>query len=118
MRRNNSYSTDYYPPTVNDPALYESFSKDVAALVAEDGRVIETEPTMGGEDFSFVAEAIPSTFFFLGQGSGEDPPTHFGLHHPHFALDESVLPRGVQLHVNLALRALRKLSEGEVVEAA
>lgn len=111
-----SYSPDFYPPTVNDPALYENFSKDVAALIAEDHKVMETEPTMGAEDFSFVAETIPSTFFLLGQGSGVDPPTNYGLHHPHFALDESVLPRGVELHVNLALRALQKLGDGEIVE--
>ena len=113
-----SYSPDYYPPTVNDPALYESFSKGVGALVASDGKVMETEPTMGAEDFSFVAESIPSTFFLLGQGSGTNPPTNFGLHHPHFALDESVMPKGTELHVNLALRALRKLAQGEPLEVA
>jgi len=118
--KNYSYSPDYYPPTVNDPVLYETFSKDVAALISEDNKVIETEPTMGAEDFSFVAEAIPSTFFLLGQGSGTNPPTNYGLHHPHFALDESVLPRGVELHVNLALRALHKLGmeERDMVESA
>jgi len=114
-----TYSPDYYPPTVNDPALYENFSKDVAALISEDNKVIETEKTMAAEDFSFVAESIPSTFFLLGQGSGTDPPTNYGLHHPHFALDESVLPRGVELHVNLALRALQKLgNEGDMLEVA
>lgn len=110
-----TYSPDFYPPTVNDPELYESFSKEVASLITEDYR--ETEPTMGAEDFSFVAETIPSTFFLLGQGSGSDPPTSYGLHHPHFALDETVMPKGVELHVNLALRALRKLGRGEAVTA-
>ena len=106
-----TYSPDYYPPTVNDPELYETFSKDIGALVSAEGVVRDIEPTMGGEDFSFVAEKIPSTFFLLGQGSGIDPPTNYGLHHPHFALDESVMPRGVELHVNLALRGLQRLHE-------
>jgi len=106
-----TYSPDFYPPTVNDPELYETFAKDVGALVAESGTVMDIEPTMGAEDFSFVAENVPSTFFLLGQGSGKSPDTNYGLHHPHFALDESVLPRGVELHVNLALRALQRLSE-------
>lgn len=116
----NRYSPDYYPPTVNDPELYEGFSKHVAALVAEDGQVTHTESIMAAEDFSFLAEAVPSTFFLLGSGSGTNPPTNYGLHHPHFALDESVLPRGVELHVNLALRALQKLrvESGEVVQEA
>jgi amidohydrolase len=105
------YSPDFYPATVNDPELYETFSKEVGALVSEDGTVIDIDPTMGAEDFSFVAEDVPSTFFFIGQGSGKAPDTNYGLHHPHFALDESVLPRGVELHVNLALRALRKLAQ-------
>ncbi|CAB9513358.1 IAA-amino acid hydrolase ILR1-like [Seminavis robusta] len=106
-----TYSPDYYPPTVNDPELYHTFSKDIAAQISTEGYTRDTEPTMGGEDFSFVAEQVPSTFFLLGQGSGQDPPTNYGLHHPHFALDESVMPQGVELHVNLALRALRRLGQ-------
>ncbi|CAJ1954531.1 unnamed protein product [Cylindrotheca closterium] len=106
-----TYSADYYPPTVNDPTLFEEFSKDVGAMLSKDGKLLDIVPTMGGEDFGFVAEKIPATFFLLGQGTAHTgPPTNYGLHHPHFALDESVLPRGVALHVNLALRALKKLS--------
>jgi IAA-amino acid hydrolase len=104
------YSPDYYPVTVNDPWLYENMTKSIASLISDEGYVRDVEPTMGAEDFSFIAELIPSTFFFLGQGSGTDPSTNYGLHHPHFALDESILPKGVELHVNLAIRALTQLS--------
>eukprot|EP00979_Chaetoceros_neogracilis_P000565 scaffold125_cov210-Chaetoceros_neogracile.AAC.8 len=57
-------------------------------------------------------EVIPSTFFLVGQGSGGDekyhlPRTNYGLHHPSFALDEEVLPIGVELHTNLALRSIK-----------
>ena len=103
-----TYSPDFYPVTVNDEYLYQDFSKDVGKLVGDD--FVEAEPTMGAEDFSFVAETIPSTFFFLGQGSGTQPPTNFGLHHPKFCLDESIMPTGVELHVNLALRSLARLN--------
>jgi metal-dependent amidase/aminoacylase/carboxypeptidase family protein len=124
------FTPDYYPPTVNDPALYETFSKPVASLASENGTVLDVDPVMGAEDFAFLAEAIPSTFFFLGQGGRADknddntddgdgreqgdatrigPSTHYSVHHPCFALDESILTRGVELHVNLALRALRML---------
>eukprot|EP00980_Cylindrotheca_fusiformis_P005929 scaffold1246_cov134-Cylindrotheca_fusiformis.AAC.21 len=106
-----TYSPDFYPPTVNDADLFHEFSKGVGALLSDSGELLDIEPTMGAEDFGFVAEQIPSTFFLLGQGSGIEPPTNYGLHHPHFALDESVLPRGVELHVNLALRSLKKLGE-------
>jgi len=107
------YSPDFYPPTVNDAELFD-WSTSVGALVSREGKVRDTAPTMGGEDFGFLAEAIPSMFFFVGQGSGGDekyhiPRTDFGLHHPSFALDEEVLPIGVELHANLALRSLKKL---------
>jgi IAA-amino acid hydrolase len=105
-----AYSPDFYPPTVNDEALYEDFSSHVGSLLSSTGRLEDIEPTMGAEDFAFVAETIPSTFFLLGQGSGTNPDTSYGLHHPKFAMDESVLPQGVELHVNLALRALKHLS--------
>lgn len=110
------YSPDYYQPVVNDPALFE-WSSTVGALVSVEGKTRDdVPPTMGGEDFAFLANAVPSTFFWLGQGTGERhgderhrvPRTDYGLHHPAFALDEEVLHTGVELHVNLALRALRK----------
>ena len=118
-----TYSPDYYPPTINDPKLLE-FSKQVAARVSKEGLVRDIEPTMGGEDFAFLAQAVPSTFFLLGQGGSdvEDSTlqttkkttknnlrTNYGLHHPQFALDEDVMPRGVELHVTLALHTLKKL---------
>ena len=103
-----SYMTDYYPPTVNDINLW-GFASEVASSVAVDGKVVEVVPTMGGEDFAFVADKVPSAFFFLGQGGGVDPPTNFGLHHSQFSVDDNVLVRGVQLHVNLALRTIKRL---------
>lgn len=109
------WSPDYYPPTINDAALFE-WSQKVGGLVSHEGFMRDIEPTMGGEDFAFVANAVPSTFFLVGQGTGGDeryhlPRTDYGLHHPSFALDEEVLPIGVELHVNVALRALKKLSQ-------
>jgi amidohydrolase len=105
------FAPDFYPPTVNDPELFE-WSKHVGALVSREQTMRDVEPTMGGEDFSFLAEAIPSVFFLLGQGTGGDdlPRTDYGLHHPSFALDEHVLTIGVELHANLALRALKQLA--------
>jgi len=122
------FMPDYYPPTVNDPNLYE-FSSVVGEMVSSEGESRnnngeeKVEPTMGAEDFAFFAKTVPSTFFLLGQGGNIgnkksqttdiklDPKlrTDRSLHDPKFALDEEVMPRGVELHVNLALRTLKKL---------
>ena len=107
------YSPDFYLPVVNDPELF-GWSAGVGKLVSREGALREAEVTMGGEDFAFLAAEVPSTFFFIGQGGEGDeshhiPRTDYGLHHPSFALDEDVLPIGVELHANLALRSLKKL---------
>lgn len=111
------FSPDYYPPTMNDEKLFD-WSKLVGALVSRESVVRDIEPTMGGEDFSFLAQELPSAFMLVGQGSGgmdnekyHIPRTDYGLHHPSFALDENVLPIGSELHTNLALRALKRLSQ-------
>jgi metal-dependent amidase/aminoacylase/carboxypeptidase family protein len=103
------YSPDYYPVTINDLTLYETFSKHAGTIVSDDGTLHKVDLTMGAEDFAFLGKHIRSTFFFLGQGSGMNPPTNYSVHRPHFALDERVLAKGVELHVNLALQSIGQL---------
>ena len=80
----------------------------------------QVEPCLAGEDFSFLAAEVPSAFLWLGQGgrltsdsttSNTEPlDTALSLHHPRFAVDESVLPTGVALHAHLATMSLQDLS--------
>ncbi|KAJ8608256.1 hypothetical protein CTAYLR_007273 [Chrysophaeum taylorii] len=109
-----SWSPDAYPPTNNDPALFE-WVRTVAADASSTGNVEIIKPTMGGEDFSFIAERVPSVFLALGQGQRNwrlpDGPdnlldTTVTVHSPNFVLNEDVLQRGVSLHSHLALRWL------------
>ena len=55
----------YYPPTVNDVDAFK-FAMGVAADLVAPSLVQETEATMAGEDFAFIARAVPSCFIFLG----------------------------------------------------
>ena len=123
--KSSTFSSDHYPVTMNDDKLYP-FASKVAGMVANSGEVTAVDPTMGAEDFSFLAQGVPSAFFFLGQGGdGEENcvgacksggvrvPTNLGLHHPEFNLDEDILPKGVELFVNLALRALFELRSSD-----
>jgi len=114
---NATFWRDYYPPTVNDAELFD-FVTGVAEDLAIDGKMTITDPTMGAEDFSFIAETVPSVFLFLGQGDAMNPPSHYGLHHPHFAIDEEVLPLGSRLHVELALKTLEKLRREQSCDEA
>eukprot|EP00887_Chlorella_sp_A99_P007465 scaffold2.g7465.t1 len=91
----------YYPPLENDPAAAR-FASDVAKrLLGDPARVAEAEPSMAGEDFSFIARAVPSAFIFLGIRNESAGAVH-GLHSPRFTLDEGVLKTGAALHAALA----------------
>lgn len=125
------FANDNYPATMNDDGLFP-FASKCAGLVAESGKHTPVDPTMGAEDFAFLAQGVPAAFFFLGQGGDGQVdakktsgcgkccgrvPTNLGLHHPEFNLDEDVLKRGVALFVTLALRSLKDLSEAGIEDA-
>ena len=89
-----------YPVTFNHPEE-TVFSGDIAAEVAGDAQVQRTiQPVMGGEDFSYMLEARPGAFIFIGNGDTA------GLHHPAYDFNDEVIPHGVSYWVKLAEKAL------------
>ena len=91
-----------YPVTVNDPAETD-FAVGVAGAVAGVGNVIDnTPPVMGGEDFSYMLEARPGAFIFIGNGGTAN------LHHPAYDFNDEVIPHGISYWVRLTEQALAK----------
>lgn len=89
-----------YPVTFNH-ADETDFAADVAATLAgEEGVERNQPPTMGGEDFSFMLEARPGAFIFMGNGDTAN------LHHPAYDFNDEAIPVGVSYWVKLAERAL------------
>lgn len=88
------------PALVNSPAW-----ADVALTVAgESGYKVETAtPQMGGEDFAFYLHHVPGAFVSIGSASD------FGLHHPGFAPNETLIEPAVNYFTALAQRALIQL---------
>jgi hippurate hydrolase len=54
---------------------------------------------MGAEDFSFMLNARPGAYLFLGQGNGPS------LHHPEFDFNDDVAPFGASFFARLVERA-------------
>ena len=107
-----AWSADAYPPTMNDPALWK-WATEIAAPASTENEVRVIDPTMGGEDFAFYAQEIPSVFLALGQGAKSFAPepglnfdTTVTVHNGRFVLHEDLLRRGVALHAHLALSYL------------
>jgi len=96
-------SVDYdanYPVTFNHPEE-AVFAGDMASAVAGEGQVHRAiQPVMGGEDFSYMLEARPGAFIFIGNGDSAN------LHHPAYDFNDEVIPHGVSYWVKLAETAL------------
>ena len=60
-------------------------------------------PVMGGEDFSYMLEARPGAFIFIGNGDTA------GLHHPDYDFNDEAIPHGMSYWVRLAETALGRL---------
>lgn len=105
----------YYPPLVNDPWAANFMSEVAGELLGKHAVVPDVEPTMAGEDFAFIAKAVPSAFAFLGIRNETVGSVH-GLHTAQYMMDEGVLKVGAALHTALALKFLE--SGGNVGGAA
>ncbi|MGX9353855.1 M20 aminoacylase family protein [Roseobacteraceae bacterium S113] len=82
-----------YPPTINHEAQ-ALFAADVAREVAVEVRD-DIHAEMGAEDFSYMLEARPGAYLFLGQGEG------FGVHHSKFNFNDDVAPIGASFFARL-----------------
>ncbi len=97
---NYHYEYEYgYPVLINKPEMIRIVSSACAKGIGEEN-VVEVQPSMGAEDFSFYLEKVPGAFFRLGirnESKGIVQP----YHNSHFDIDEEVLPFGVEMFVRI-----------------
>ncbi|MEY1555245.1 M20 aminoacylase family protein [Yoonia sp. R2331] len=88
-----------YPATVNDPDR-AAFAAEVAREIAGDAGV-ETGAAaeMGAEDFSYLLNARPGAYLFVGNGDTA------GLHHPGYDFDDETAAYGASFFARLVERA-------------
>ncbi|WP_420859503.1 M20 aminoacylase family protein [Marivivens marinus] len=87
-----------YPPTVNH-AAQTAKAVEIAAEVVGPERVYDDYgPEMGSEDFSYMLNARPGCFLFLGQGIGPS------CHHPKFDFNDEAAPIGASFFCRLIER--------------
>lgn len=94
---------DYDPnyPVTHNHAAETVLAGDVAAEVAGAANVERNvAPMMGGEDFSYMLEARPGAFIFVGNGSSAF------LHNSSYDFNDEVIPHGVSYWIRLAETAL------------
>jgi hippurate hydrolase len=95
-----TYKRDY--PVTRNHERQTAFAAEVASQVVGNQRVdVTAPPVMGAEDFSFMLEARPGAFIFIGNGDSA------GLHHPAYNFNDDLIPVGTSYWVKLVETALR-----------
>ena len=88
-------------PVLKNHAAQTEFAASVAAGIAGKDKVnTSLAPVMGAEDFSFMLNARPGAFIFVGNGDSA------GLHHPAYNFNDDVIPIGTSYWVKLVETAL------------
>jgi hippurate hydrolase len=101
-----SATIDYrrgYPPTVNSAREAEFAARVGRRLFGDDNVITDHEPTMGGEDFSYLLHERPGAYVFLGQGGLEHGCM---LHNPAYDFNDEVIPLGAGYLAALVEEAL------------
>lgn len=84
-----------YPVTANHPTQTELAVRAACDVVGDLRVDAQTGREMGAEDFSYMLEARPGAYLFIGQG---DTP---GLHHPEYDFNDEIAPIGASFFVRL-----------------
>jgi len=80
-----------YPATINSEREALFAAKVGEQVFGKANVFTNAEPTMGGEDFSYMLQARPGAYVFLGQGGG---PNNCFLHNPGYDFNDEVIPLG------------------------
>jgi hippurate hydrolase len=95
--------TRAYPATVNEPESTDLAARAARAVVGEARTRPLPQPTMGGEDFSFMLNEKPGAYLFLGSGRGTGDAM---VHHPKYDFNDEILPIGASWFATLAEQLL------------
>jgi amidohydrolase len=80
-----------YPATINSAREAEFAAKVGEQIFGRDNVVRDADPTMGGEDFSYMLQQRPGAYVWLGQGGGQ---TGCFLHNPGYDFNDEIIPLG------------------------
>tara|TARA_Y100000741_G_C18243299_1_gene554471 strand:- start:246 stop:1424 length:1179 start_codon:yes stop_codon:yes gene_type:complete len=97
--------TNKYPPTINSKKETEFAANVAKQLVGDENVNLDIDPSMGGEDFSYLLEKKPGSYLYIGQGDNNHK-AH--LHTTNYDFNDNLLPIGVNFWVNLVKAYFQK----------
>ena len=90
--------TNKYPPTINSKKESQFAANVAKNFFGEDNVDTDIDPSMGGEDFSYLLEKKPGAYLYIGQGD-DNHKAH--LHTTKYDFNDNLLPIGVNYWVEL-----------------
>ena len=92
--------------TVNDAAVSKIATQSAGKIFSDDN-VVGNVSVMGGEDFAYIAQKVPSCYALLGTKVTEGEA--YPLHSPKMIVNEDALPMGSAYLAQAALDLLEDL---------
>jgi amidohydrolase len=89
-----------YPVLENHEGQAAFAARVAGEIVGQDKVDTAVPPVMGAEDFSFMLQARPGAFIFVGNGNTA------GLHHPAYNFNDEAIPYGTSYWARLVETAL------------
>ncbi len=96
-----------YPSLQNNTFVADIARQAILELVGEENLIEIAMPDLGGEDFAFFSEKVPSAFAWIGCRPTDVPLEEMPkLHNNQFLPDEAALPYGVRYLVLAAFKLM------------
>jgi len=92
-----------YPPTVNAAGPSLICREAARRAVGGDRLFTQLGPSMGAEDFAYLARVVPGCYVWLGNGPGEGGCM---LHSPRYDFNDAIIEAGIRYWVRLVEKAL------------
>lgn len=92
-----------YPATINSAPEAAMARQVLESVVGVDNVLTGLKPLMTAEDFSYMLQAKPGAYLWIGNGNSA------GLHTPHYNFNDNILTLGAAFWVQLVERTLEAL---------
>ena len=95
------------PPVINDPALTGQVTRSLERALGA-GSVLPSRLLTVGEDFAYIARAVPSVYWWVGvTPAGSDPAAAPDNHSDRFFVDEAGIQVGLRSLLHVAVDYLQ-----------
>lgn len=96
--------THGYPPTINAAPATRMAEAAAVACVGAAQVDLGLRPSMGAEDFAYLAQAVPGCYVWLGNGG--EAGSGCMLHSPHYDFNDEVIATGIRYWVSVVRTCL------------